>query len=102
MKISVNNQDLFMLSEFQKKVIKDEIGSEDLDLDLKRRLIWVLTHKYEMCFTNLKAKWDRKLMERGIKMIPINPEEYANLVFSQPDYQDASSRRLSEKEQMLS
>ncbi len=95
MKISVNDQELFTLNETQKKVICNDIHMDELDADMKRRLNWILMHKYEQCFERLKAEWDAKLAERGIEMIPTNKDAYAQLVFAQPDYQCRKTREIA-------
>jgi hypothetical protein len=92
MKISVNDKELFTLTETQKKVIKNDIHDEIFDEDMKRRLHYILTHKYERCLERLKKEWEPKLKERGIDMIPTNEERFAELVFSQEDYQNRSKR----------
>ena len=53
-------------------------------------------HKYEQCFKKLKAEWDVKLVENGIKSIPTDPDEYATLVFEQPNYKDRATRDAEE------
>ena len=98
MKISVNDQELFTLSDIQEQVIKNDIPADIFDADMKRRLQWILIHKYEECFKALKAEWDSKLAINGIDMIPTDPDAYAKLVFSQPNYQDRATRNaLAEK-----
>jgi len=92
MKISVNDQELFMLSDIREKVIKNDVPEDIFDEDMKRRLQWVLMHKYEECFNRLKSEWDVKLAANGVKMIPTDPDEYAQLVFAQPNYQDRAAR----------
>lgn len=94
MKISVNDTELYTLSETQKNVIKDEISIDIFEEDMKRRLQWILTHKYEQCFKNLKAEWDQKLIANGVQSVPIDPDAYAQLVFSQPNYKDRKARDL--------
>lgn len=94
MKISVNDQELFSLSEVQKKVIKNDILDEIFDEDMKRRLQYILMHKYERCFKRLKDEWDKKLVENGVRSVPTDPDEYAQLVFSQPNYKNRSAREL--------
>ena len=101
MKISVNDTELFTLSETKKKVIKNDIDADIFDEDMKRRLNWVLTHKYERCFARLKAEWDKKLIENGVQSVPTDPDAYAQLVFSQPNYKDRKARELSAKEVQL-
>lgn len=92
MKISVNDVELYTLSETQKKVIQDEISTDIFEDDMKRRLQWVLMHKYERCFKRLKDEWEPKLASRGIELLPTNPDLFAELVFSQPDYKDRKMR----------
>ncbi len=92
MKISVDDKELFTLSEIQKKVIQNDIHSDIFDEDMKRRLQYILTHKYEQCFIRLKQEWDQKLAESGVKIIPTNADEYAQLVFSQSSYKDRAKR----------
>jgi hypothetical protein len=92
MNISVDGVDLFELSEVQKQVIKNNVLSEIFDADMKRRLQWVLMHKYEECFKELKSEWDSKLVENGVKMVPTDCDEYCKLVFSQPNYKNRSAR----------
>jgi hypothetical protein len=92
MKISVDDQELYTLSETQKKVIKNDIHSDIFDEDMKRRLHWVLNHKYERCHERLKAEWEPKLIENGVQSIPLDKEAFAELVFSQPNYKNRSER----------
>lgn len=95
MKIKVNDKELFELSDIQKQVIQNDISSDVFEDDMKRRLKWVLMHKYEQCFKRLKAEWDGKLLANGVTMVPTQPDEYAALVFEQPNYQDAKKRNAS-------
>ncbi len=92
MKVSVDGVDLFELTDIQKKVIANDIQDEIFDADMKRRLQWILTHKYDQCFLRLKQEWDVKLQQNGVKMIPMDPDAYAALVFAQPNYQNRSAR----------
>lgn len=94
MKISVNDQELFSLSETQKKVICNNVHGDEFDADMRRRLEWVLMHKYEQCFKELFNEWLPKLKERGIKSIPTDEEEFAKLVFEQSDYKCRKTREL--------
>lgn len=93
MKISVDGVDVFTLSETQKKVIQNEIESEIFDVDMKRRLHYILMHKYEKCFERLKSEWEPKLRAAGVAMIPTDRDAYAQLVFSQPEYKSKSQRK---------
>jgi len=93
MKISVNDQELFSLSETQKKVIQNDILSESFDEDMCRRLKWVLVdEKYCKCFERLKKEWEPKLAASGLRSLPTDPDEFATLVFAQPSYKNRSAR----------
>lgn len=92
MKVSVNDVELFTLTDAQKNVLKNEVKSEAFDADMKRRLEWVIMHKYEQCFKKLKAEWDPKLAAAGVSSVPTDKDKYAELVFSQKDYKDRSAR----------
>lgn len=92
MKISVNDQPLFQLSEVQCKVICNDISDELFEVDMKRRVHYILSHKYERCLERLKQEWMPKLKAAGVSSIPLDDEEFAKLVFSQPDYKCRSAR----------
>jgi hypothetical protein len=101
MKISVNDTELFTLTETQKSVIKNDIDADIFDEDMKRRLQYILMHKYERCFARLKTEWDKKLIENGVQSVPTDPDAYAQLVFSQPNYKDRKARELAAREGQL-
>lgn len=92
MKISVDNKDLFTLTDIQCQVICNEVNVDEFDEDCKRRLQYILTHKYEQCFKRLKEEWDPKLKANGVTMVPTDEESYAKLVFSQPNYKDRKAK----------
>lgn len=92
MKISVDDKELFVLTEIQKQVIKYNINEDIFDNDMKRRLQWILTHKYDECFKTLKQEWDQKLISNNVKSVPTDPDEYAQLVFAQPNYKSRKAR----------
>jgi hypothetical protein len=89
MKISVNDQELYTLTPTQLQVLGDAIQS-NLEEDLKRRLKWVLIHKFEEYMKDMKNEWIPKLQANGVTMMPIDNEEFARLVFSQPNYKQRS------------
>ena len=92
MKISVNDQELFTLTDTQKKVLAHDIPLDNLESDLKRRINWVLMHKYENVYRALKEEWDPLLKANGVVSIPLDEDQYAELVFSQPNYKDRVAR----------
>lgn len=97
MKISVDDKELFTLTETQKQVIQNDIHSDIFESDMKRRIHYILMHKYERCFLRLKKEWDEKLKNNGVDSIPLDEEKYAQLVFSQPNYKNRTQREMEEK-----
>ena len=97
MKISIDDQELFTLSDTQKRVICDCIHEDEFDADMKRRVQYILMHKYEQCYKRLKEEWDIKLQDR-VDSVPTHPEKYCSLVFSQPDYKCRKQREEESKE----
>ena len=91
MKISINDQKIYELSETKQKVIKDDIAESIFLADMKRRLEWVLMHKYEQCFKKLHEEWLPKLATR-MDAVPTDPDKFAELVFSQSDYKDSQKK----------
>jgi hypothetical protein len=95
-KITVDGVEVYSLSDTQKDVIKNDIASEIFEKDMKRRVKWIVMHRYEQCFRALRAEWDSKLEANGVEIIPTDKDAYADLVFSQPGYEDKSARILKE------
>jgi len=86
MKISLDDKEIFTLSETQKKVIKNDISDDIFEDDMGRRLQYILTHKYEECFKRLKSQWEPRLKAKGVASIPLDDDKFAEFVFSQPEY----------------
>ena len=92
MEIKVDDVSLFKLNDTQKNVIKNDINSNIFDKDMKRRLFYIINHKYEQCYRRLKEEWEPRLVDRGIESIPTDKDAFAQLVFSQKDYKDRAAR----------
>ena len=45
----------------------------------------------------LKDEWEPKLKAAGVKSIPLDDDELAELIFSQSDYKNRSARDLEAK-----
>ena len=70
----------------------NDIHKDVFPEDMKRRLQYILMHKYEQCYKRLKAEWEPKLKERGVAMFPSDEGAFAELIFSQPDYKGRKER----------
>lgn len=91
MRIIVDGEELFQLSENHKRVIKNEIHEDEFDADMKRRLQWILMHKYERCLERMKKQWEPILAQR-YESLPTDKDAFVQLVLSQPDYKDRKAR----------
>jgi len=92
MKISVNDQELLTLSNTQKKVIMNDIHEDEFDEDMKRRIHYILMHKYERCYERLIKEWVPRLESSGAKSIPLNRDELAEMIFLHPEYKGRKDR----------
>jgi hypothetical protein len=96
MKISVNDVELFTLTDVQKKVIMDYVPESIFEDDMKRRLNWVLMHLYDQAFIHFKQRNEPLLLANNVDSVPTDPDKFAELVFSQPGYQDRETRDRGE------
>jgi len=93
MKVSVNDQEVFVLAEWEKDVIKNDIHADDFDADMKRRLEWVLKHKAEQCYIRFEKEWlERLRADPAVQSIPKSKEAFVALVKSRSDYKDRKAK----------
>lgn len=92
MKIIKDGKEILNLSDTRKKVIKHDIADDIFEADMERRIQYIIEHKYEQCFKRLKEEWEPKLAANGVAMIPTDPDAFAELVFSQPNYKGRKER----------
>lgn len=92
MKVYLNEFEILELNETQLAVISNDIPELELEDDLKRRLKYIITSKYDACYKRLFDEWFPKLAARGVASIPTDKDAFAQLVFSQSDYLDRAGR----------
>lgn len=92
MKIFVNDECVYELNDTQLKVLADEINKDVLEADIKRRVSWVIKHKYERCFERIKKQYEPFLAAHGHNMVPTHPDALAELIFTLPEYKDRKKR----------
>jgi hypothetical protein len=85
MKFFVDTKQVYELNSTQQKVIQDNIKSDVFVSDMERRVNWVISHKYDMCYDDLIKRWLPKLRDR-YDSLPTSKDALAELVFAQPDY----------------
>lgn len=72
MKISLDNEEVFSLSEVQKKVIQNDIPADIFEADMKRRLEWCLEHPVRRHCDRMRPEWIQQAKAKGAKEIPID------------------------------
>ncbi len=93
MQITVDGQDLYEVTDNQMDVLKYMLPSATLDADCKRRLEWVLRHKIERCYVNLKNYYMPILnADPEVTQVPVDNEAFFNMVKVRPDYKDRDAR----------
>ena len=101
MKISVNDQEVYTLAEWEKDVIKNDINAADFDADMKRRLEWVLRHNAEQCYLRFEKEWMDKLRaDPAVQSVPTDKAAFVALVMSRPDYKDRKGKDAEAKAAM--
>lgn len=92
MQIKVDDVVLFELSDVQKQVLCNDIHRDCLDDDMKRRIEYIVMHKYEQCMKRLRVEWEPVLKSEGAESIPCNDDAFAQLIFSRADYKCRKAR----------
>ena len=102
MQIKVDDQKVFQLEEWEKKVIKNDIPEEIFEEDMARRLEWSLKHKAEQCFKRFEQEWLEKLRkDPSVTSIPTDKAAFVEMVMARPDYKNRSKRDKEEMAQAL-
>lgn len=81
MKVSVDGQELFTLSEIQKKVILNDIPEHIFEEDMIRRLRWTFEHPCDQCYESRKNDWGKCIKDSGASSIPTDKMELAKRFF---------------------
>lgn len=91
MKVKIDDEELFEIADFHKKVICYKIREPLFDRDIRERLFGAIDSKYRESLKQLKHDWEDKLKSR-YESIPSSDQALCELIFSQPDYKDREAR----------
>ena len=86
MKIYLDSKEIYELTDDKLNVLKAYLLEEELESEIERRVIEAI-----------ESKWESKLEESGIDMIPTNKENFAKLVFKQDFYKNRTAREAEFK-----
>ena len=93
------DQEVCEITQHHLDVIGNEIPSSILIQDLKRRVEYILMHKYKRCLKRMKDEWIPKLQENGVESIPLNDQALVDLILQQDNYKNAQQRQDEAEEE---
>jgi len=98
MKFYIDKELVFELTQSQEDIIKHDIPEEEFLSDMKRRIQWVVMHKYTRSFKRLKDEWIPKLKESGVASMSLDDDKLSRDIFRHANYKNRSARIKEEKE----
>lgn len=89
--IKADGQEIFRVTPTHKRMISlvHDMNPDDY---CEQKMAWILKHKYERCMERLRNEWTERLAAKGVTEVPSDDDEFAELVFSQDDYKNRSTR----------
>ena len=96
MRLQINDSQVFEINETKENVIKSFINEDIFLEDMRRRVSWILQHKYEQCFKRFYDYWSQKLISEGTTTLPTDPDDFAQLIFLREDYKSRKELDLEE------
>jgi hypothetical protein len=94
--VAVDGKEVFKVTPLQKKILV-HLGKKDPDEHCHSQMAWILAHKYERCMERLRREWEPKLLSMDISYFPLDDDDFAKLIFSQPNYKNRSQREKEEE-----
>lgn len=92
MKCTLNDKEIFALSDSQLNVLKHCIPEDQVEEHLKAIILYVIKHKLVECAGKLFEEWKPKLIAEGVKEIPISDADFADMIFKHAEYQPRNSQ----------
>lgn len=96
MKITIDDEAIYELSESALDCLHYYINSESSDQIIKDTIIWAISSYFEGYKEKIKAEWIPILFKR-VSHIPTNESELLDLIRSQPDYLTKKQKEEIEK-----
>ena len=93
-KAKADGKEIFSFSPAYQALAKTFL-KEDEDTYLTTQFEWVFKEKIKGCLRRMHLEWDPKLAIRSLE-VPLDDEEFVNLVTSQPDYKNRSAREAED------
>lgn len=92
--VSVDNTEVFRISPSQRQLLRFYENAKSMDY-YKEKIKWILIHKYERCLERLRKNWESNFSQLGIESIPVDNQQFCQMVFSHPTYKSKKERELN-------
>ena len=90
MKFYVDSVCVLELSPVQEQILLSGIPADVFVPTMQQRVVWVINEVINGSFDSLFNKW-LPILQGRYDSLPSNPDKFAELIFSQPDYKPAST-----------
>ena len=90
MKFFVDSVCVLELSPVQEQILLSGIPADVFVPTMQQRVVWVINQVIDGSFDSLFNKW-LPILQGRYDSLPSNPDKFAELIFSQPDYKPAST-----------
>ena len=90
MKFYVDSVCVLELSPVQEQILLSGIPADVFVPTMQQRVVWVINQVIDGSFDSLFNKW-LPILQGRYDSLPSNPDKFAELIFSQPDYKPAST-----------
>lgn len=90
MKFYVDSICVLELSPVQEQILLSSIPADVFVPTMQQRVVWVINQVIDGSFNSLFNKW-LPILQGRYDSLPSNPDKFAELIFSQPDYKPAAT-----------
>jgi len=92
MKFYIDNKLVYEITDTQKKILLHVFHKELFDDIFEHKIRFILDRELEVASSDLRNEWMNKLRASGVKSIPLDQYELAELIFSQPGYKNKNDK----------
>ena len=90
--LKIDNEIILLISDTEEKIVKNSVSC--YKEWIKTGVLNIIKEKIDNSMKRLEQEWiaDGKLAANGVVSIPLDRNEKAELIFSQPNYKDKNAR----------
>lgn len=90
--VKVNDTPILTITNIDKLILANDLL--DVNVEISRRLKWVIDDKVNNCFFRMYAEWvtNGKLEKLGVTSIPTKRDDLVALIIARPEYKNRIQR----------